>query len=243
MSSLQINNLFKNNKRLQKGLFLTYEGLDGSGKNTHVTNLVSYLKEKGYKVLQLSFPDYENPIGRVISSYLRGEYGDVQSVPHELICIAYGADRARFRDEIKNHINNGGIVIADRYTYSNLFTAAKMPESERADFIEWIELIEFDEMKVVRPDHNFYLYVDPSISIKRIEERGKREYQEGKEDIHENNNQLLIDTAKTYFDHANTNNDWTIINQMNGNKQMPIDEVFEKVKEEVDNILKKQVKK
>jgi len=237
MNNSQIYNLFKNKKKIEKGLLLSVEGLDGAGKGTHVKNLVSYLEKKGYNVVKIGFPNYSDPIGKVISSYLKGEYGDIQSVPHELVCIAYAADRAKYRDEINQHLKDGSIVIADRYTYSNLFTAAKMPKEKRKSFIQWIEQIEFDEMHVVKPDHNFYLYVDPSVSIQRIEERGKREYQEGKEDIHENNKQLLIDTAETYLDFANSREDWTIINQMKNGKQMSIDDVFALVVEEVNYII------
>lgn len=238
MNKIQVYNMFKNSKRLENGLFLAFEGLDGAGKGTHVDNLVDYLKNQGRKVVKISFPDYENPIGKVISSYLRGEYGDVQNVPHELICIAYAADRVRLRDEIKHYLENGWIVIADRYTYSNLFTAGKLPKEKRTKFIEWIEQIEFNEMRIIKPDHNFLLYVDPSVSIKRIEERGKREYQEGKEDIHENNKQLLIDTAETYVDLASSRKNWTIIDQMKNGKQMSIDDVFDIVKKEVNEVLK-----
>lgn len=207
------------------------------GKQTHSTKIVKYLEEKGHKVLKVGFPNYDTPLGEVISSYLKGEFGSIQDVPLKLICITYAADRARYANEIRNHIKNGGIVIADRYTYSNLFHAAKMKQEDRQDFINWIEEIEFSEMKIVEPDYNFYLYVDPTISLQRIEERGKRDYQEGKEDIHENNAKLLIDTAQTYLDFAKSKDDWIIIDQMKDGNQLPIDEVFELVKEQVNNII------
>jgi dTMP kinase len=230
--------MFKKSKRLERGLLISFEGLDGAGKQTHVNNTIEYLKDLGHKVHKVAFPDYDSPVGKVISAYLRGEYGDAKSVPHELVCVAYAADRAKFKDEIESYLENGYIVLADRYTYSNLFTAAKMPKEQREDFIKWIELIEFNEMHVVKPDHNVLLYVDPSVSIQRIEERGKREYQKGQEDIHENNKQLLIDAAETYYDLASSRDDWTIINQMKNGKQMSIDTISKMVKKEIDKILK-----
>ncbi|MNV36093.1 Thymidylate kinase [compost metagenome] len=237
MNKLQVYNLFRKKRELNKGLLITFEGIDGAGKGTHVNQLEKELRSTGYKVKKISFPDYKSPIGEVIASYLQGDYGDVKSVPHELICIAYGADRAKMRDEINSYLNNGYIVLSDRYTYSNLFTAAKMEESKRLPFIEWIEDIEFKEMKVVRPDWNFFLYVDPQISIARTKERGKRDYQNGKEDIHENNSQLLIDTTKTYIDFANSKDNWIIINQMKDKKQIPIDEVFNMIKSHVKTLI------
>lgn len=238
MNKLQVYNLFKKSKRLKEGLFISFEGLDGSAKGTHTKLLEKYLEGLGHTVHVVSFPEYERTIGKVIASYLKGEYGDINSVPHELVCIAYAADRARLKEEITNSLSNGHIVLADRYTYSNLFTAGKMPKEKRQEFIDWIEDVEFNELKVVKPDHNFYLYVHPSVSIERIESRGKREYQEGKEDIHENNKQLLINVAETYYDFAESKDNWTIINQMDeNNKQKSMDEVFLMIKDKVNDIL------
>lgn len=233
----QIYNLFRNKKRLKKGKVITFEGIDGSGKRTQVNKLAEYLKELGYKVKVFSFPVYEQPIGKVISSYLTGGFGDVNQVPHELICIAYGADRARLKEKFNFYINNGYIVLCDRYTYSNLFSAAKMDRSKRKQFIEWIENIEFNEMKVVKPDYNFFLYVDPSVSMERMKQRGNREYQQEKEDIHENNVQLLSDAAETYFDFSKGKKDWFIINQMKDGNQLPEDKVFLMIKDKIDIIL------
>ncbi|MNC37718.1 Thymidylate kinase [compost metagenome] len=237
MNKLQVYNLFKNRRELNKGILISFEGIDGSGKRTHVNQLEEELKEMGYKVKKFDFPNYKSTIGKVISSYLCGEFGDINNVPHELICIAYASDRAKFREEINWYLNNNYIVLCDRYTYSNLFTAAKMEESKRLPFIEWIEKLEFNEMKVVRPDWNFFLYVDPNISIDRIQERGKRDYQNGKDDIHETNSQLLIDTTKTYLDFANSRKDWIVVDQMENGKQLPIDDVFDLIRLQIKTIV------
>lgn len=238
MNKLQVYNLFKKSrKKIADGLFLAFEGVDASGKNSQTKMLEEYLKSEGYLVKRIGFPQYERPIGKVIASYLKGDYGDINNVPYELICIAYASDRAKMRDEINNYLSNGYIVISDRYTYSNLFTAAKMEKSKRESFIEWIENIEFNEMKVVRPDKNFFLYVDPQISIKRINERGKRDYQNGKEDIHESNSDLLIETTKTYLDLASKRDDWIIIDQMKNGRQLSINEVFEILKKKINDLL------
>lgn len=236
MSKLEVYNMFKKSKQLKdnQGILVSVEGLDGSGKGTQVNLLKEYLEKQGYKVAKYSFPQYESLIGKVISSYLKGEYGDVQSVPYELICIAYGADRAQASNEIKNLLNAGYIVLADRFTYSNIFTAAKMPEEKWLPFISWIEEMEFNQLRVAKPHYNFYLHVDPEISIQRIAERGKRDYQEGKEDIHENNEKLLRDTSRAYLRLASSNtNKWSIIDEMNTNStQKSIEEVFELLKKE-----------
>lgn len=240
MDKLQVYNMFKKSKNLKnnKGLLITYEGLDGSGKGTQVKLLKEHLEEEGYKVAVMSFPQYETLIGKVISSYLKGDFGTIESVPHELICIAYAADRSEASNTIKNLIDAGYIVLCDRYTYSNIFTAAKLPKEKWENFISWIEDLEFNQMRVVKPHYNFYLHVDPKISLMRIKERGKREYQEGKEDIHENNAELLNNTSKAYLHLTSMNSKWSVIDEMNKDgSQKSIEEVHEMIKDEFNKLI------
>jgi dTMP kinase len=222
-------------------LVITVEGIDGCGKGTNTKKMVEYLESRGKSVKLYSFPRYESTIGKVIARYLKGEFGPIDKVPYELICTAYAADRASIQNDIKNSFECNGIdiVIMDRYTYSNLFTAAKLPEEQWKSFIDWIEDLEFNNLGIRKPDYNFYLYIDPMVSIQRINERGKREYQEGKEDIHENNSQLLINTAKCYLQFAKSKDNWFVIDQMKDGNQLSTDEVFELIKEKLDIILEK----
>jgi dTMP kinase len=222
---------------IKEGFLLAVEGLDGSGKNCQTNKMKEYLESKGIVTHLISFPQYETVIGKEIAKYLQGEFGDKDQVPYALICIAYAADRTSIQNEVFTALARGEYVIMDRYTYSNLFTAAKMPEEKWTPFIEWIEDMEFNNLQIAPPDYNFYLYVDPQISIKRIAERGMRDYQEGKKDIHENDSELLINTAKCYLDFAMNKPNWFIIDQMNGEQQLNQEEVFEKIKEKLDLII------
>lgn len=183
----------------------------------------------GFAVVVYSFPQYQSTVGKVIASYLQGNYGDINNVPYELICTAYAADRARFAEDIATYLDNGYIVLCDRYTYSNAFTIAKMPNEKWNDFINWIEDLEFNCLNVIEPDYNVYLHVDPTISMQRIEERGKREYQNNKEDIHESNFNLLKSASDVYLYLAQQKNNWIVIDEMENGKQLPIEEVFAKL--------------
>lgn len=223
---------------INRGKLITVEGIDGSGKNSNVQLLEEVLTRQGYNVIIYQYPQYKTTIGNVIANYLKGEYGDINQVPKELICTAYAADRAKDAEDIATYLENGCIVICDRYTYSNIFTAAKLPKEQWDEFINWIEDLEFNCLKVVKPDYNFYLHVDPEISKQRIIERGKREYQSGKEDIHESNFKLLSDTSEAYLYFANKQDNWIIIDEMKDGKQLPIEEVFAKFFAEVSKILK-----
>ena len=69
-----------------KGLLITVEGLDGSGKGTQSGLLLDSLREKGIPVRLVSFPDYDHPSSALVKLSLSGEFGsepgDVLSLLH-----------------------------------------------------------------------------------------------------------------------------------------------------------------
>lgn len=224
---------------MNRGKLITIEGLDGSGKGTNVQLLEHALIEAGYPTVTYSFPEYDSTVGKVIAKYLQGEFGNVEDVPVELVCTAYAADRARYAEDILTYLENGYIVLCDRYTYSNVFNMVKLDKSKWDNFLDWIEDLEFNCLGVARPDINIYLHVEPTISIKRIKERGKRDYQNNKEDIHESNYELLKNSSEGYLYIANNRDNWLIIDEMKDDKQLPIEVVFSKLFSEVIQFIKK----
>ena len=223
-----------------RGVLITTESIDGAGKSSNIELLSDVLTKMGYPNIVYHYPQYETTVGKVIANYLQGNYGNIEQVPKELICTAYAADRAKDAEDISMYLENGYIVICDRYTYSNMFTLAKLPEEKWDSFFEWLEELEFDCLGVMKPDYNFYLHIDPKISMNRIAERGKKEYQEGKDDIHESNFELLSNTSKAYLYFANKKDNWIIIDEMNDGEQLPIEIVFSKFYSEIDKILKER---
>lgn len=218
---------------MKKGKLISIEGIDGSGKGTQSKKLKEYLESNGENVVLFEFPRYKNLVGKIIAEYLKGNYGSIEDVPKKLICLAYALDRKNAQDEIKQYLEKGYYVICDRYTHSNLFSVAKLPEEEWDDFIDWIEKMEFDECNIIKPDITFYLYLDLNKTMNRIKSRGKREYQNNKEDIHENNKDLLLNTAKCYLKYGNNkpSNKWININQSKEDgSELSVEEVFEILK-------------
>lgn len=221
----------------KKGKLISIEGVDGSGKGTQSKKIKEYLESQGKKVALFEFPRYNNLIGQIIADYLKGQYGSIEDVPKKLICLAYALDRKNAQDEIKKYLEDGYYVICDRYTHSNLFSAAKLPENQWNKFIDWVEKMEFEECNIIKPDITFYLYVDIHTTINRIESRGKRDYQDGKDDIHENNLDLLINTAKCYLEYGKNrpSNKWININQSREDGTvLSVEEVFEIIKDNID---------
>jgi dTMP kinase len=103
------------------------------GKCSNVELLTEMLERMGFDVVVYHFPEYESTIGKIIAKYLKGNYGNIDQVPKELISIAYAADRAKHAEDIKLYLENGAIVLCDRFTYSNIFNAAKLPKEQWDD--------------------------------------------------------------------------------------------------------------
>ena len=213
-------------------LLFTFEGIDACSKQTQCDNLVNYLEKLGFKTKLFSFPRYNTMCGDLISRFLKGQ---IKDVPHELICLAYASDRKATTDEIIYYLKNDYVVIADRYTYSNLFSIAKLPEEQWAEQINWLERLEFKEFGIIKPNCNFYLYIDPLIAQQRLTERYNGD--ESKKDIYENNILLQNNVSQCYLKFAQGKEDWRIINQMNNDKQLSKEEVFELIKKEINKLI------
>lgn len=100
-------------KKTMKGLFITFEGPEGSGKSTHSKLLCDYLREKGYKVLHT-----REPGGTVIGEKLRKILLDPQNKDMSDTCelFLYLANRAQIvREVILPALKKGAIVVCDRF--------------------------------------------------------------------------------------------------------------------------------
>ena len=117
---------------------------NGSGKATQSAELVKRLNDAGRQVMHVSFPDYDSPSSALVKMYLHGDFGKNPSdVNPYASSLFYALDRfASYRTKWKDFYQQGGIVIADRYTTSNMVHQMTKfdDEQERAQFLEWLEI-------------------------------------------------------------------------------------------------------
>lgn len=171
-----------------KGKLIVLEGIDGSGKETQSNLLEKKLKEKGREVMHISFPDYESPSSALVKMYLKGDFGkNPEDVNPYAASLFYAVDRfASYRMKWKVFYEKGGIVIADRYTTSNMVHQMTKYEDEvkRKDFLSWLEKTEYGELELPRPDLVILLDIPLAVSENLVKERAKKG---GSMDIHEQN--------------------------------------------------------
>lgn len=207
------------------GKLIVIEGLDGSGKNTQAQKLLVLLESRGEKVMKVSFPNYDSDSSALIKMYLAGEFGKkADSVNPYAASSFYAVDRyASYKTFWGSFYEEGGIVIADRYTTSNaIHQCSKLPESKWNDFLEWLFEYEYRYLGIPEPDSVIYLRVDPDVSQELMRKRYDND--ENKKDIHERDVEYLKRSAKA-AEYCAKQLGWDIISCTKDGEIRPIDDI------------------
>lgn len=180
------------------GLFVVIEGADGSGKSTQLKLLKARLEAVGYDVELFDFPRYTEPSSIFVRQYLAGEYGSAAEVSPYTASLFYAMDRFEAAPQIRAALNQNKVVLADRFTGSNMAHQGSKfgSQAEKRGFFIWAENLEFELLNIPRPDINFYLNMPLEIAAKLIGKRSKAT--NTKLDEHEKDSTHLNATGKTY---------------------------------------------
>lgn len=214
---------------------IVFEGLDGAGKSTQINLLRSYLDLQGIDNKYLHFPRIDCPFfGELIARFLRGEFGEVDTVDPYLVAILYAADRDNAKGTIVSWLEAGKLVILDRYFFSNLaFQCAKIDSKEEKQRMRsWITSLEFDYYKIPKPDLSLFLHVPFEFVAERLQQERQgddRVYLQGLKDIHEESFQLQRNVNKEYIFLTNTNNDFELIEGFTNNGLLSSNEIHENI--------------
>ena len=141
----------------KKGVFICIEGLDASGKTTHAHRLVRNLQRKGFDAVYTTEPS-RGEIGRFIRTYILQRKKRVPSVVEALL---FAVDRVdHVEKEIKPALEEGKVVVSDRYVYSSLAY-----QGAAGLDLKWIEEI---NRLALPPDLAIYIDVPPEVVVKRL---------------------------------------------------------------------------
>lgn len=213
---------------------IVLEGLDGAGKSTQVKLLTEYFNQQQQNVYFLHFPRLDSPyFGDLISTFLRGEFGDIDHVHPKLVALLYAGDRWNASTEIRSYLEKNYIVLLDRYVYSNLaYQCAKLStDEEKQQLREWILQFEFDFFKIPKPDINIFLDVPLSFVEQKLKEPRQgddRSYLKGKTDIHEKSISFQEKVRYEYL-HLCKVYDLLYVDCAANNKILPASDVFQKI--------------
>lgn len=159
---------------MKKGLFITFEGIDGCGKTTQIELLKESLEKKGYTVLLTREPGAKG-LGEKLREILLNYDGEVSSNCESFLFLA---DRAQHIDTIiKPAIDKGVIVLCDRHTDS---TVAYQGYGRLLDLEQIYQLNKIATNGII-PDITFILDIDIDTSLQRIGKGRDRMENSGRE--------------------------------------------------------------
>jgi len=140
----------------KKGIFIVIEGLDGSGKTTQATLLAKRLSQS-YSVMLTAEPS-KGKIGTFIRESCL--YED-KRLPTEAEALLFAADRIEhMQKEIKPALDEGKLVICDRYVYSSIAYQGSSGLS-----LDWIKTI---NARALQPDFSVFIDVTPEHVLERL---------------------------------------------------------------------------
>lgn len=146
---------------MRKNLFIAFEGIDGSGKSTHVKLLSEKLMAEGHKIYSTC-----EPTGSPIGLMIRDIFNHRMEADHRVIAGLFVADRL---DHLLNKTNGilqkmeeGFTVITDRYYFSSYaYHSVHMP-------MDWVIEANRLSSELLRPDLNIYIDIAPEVSMERL---------------------------------------------------------------------------
>ena len=177
---------------MSMGSLIVFEGTDGSGKATQSKLLLERLRRDGLDCRPLTFPLYGQPSAAPVELYLSGALGAKPGDVNAYAASAfYAVDRyCSYKQDWGGFYEQGGVLIADRYTTSNaVHQASKLSGGERKAYLDWLFGFEYGLLGLPEPTAVFYLDVPTELTERMMR---RREAESGTAaDIHERDDAYL----------------------------------------------------
>ena len=218
------------------GKLFVIDVTDGSGKQTQFQKLQERLDKEGIEYKTVSFPNYDSPSSSLVKMYLSGEFGEnAKDVSPYIASTFYAADRyATYKKDLEEYYNNGGLILADRYTTANMVhQAGKISdEKEREKFLDWLWDFEFNLYGLPVPTEAFFLNMPPEYAFKLMENRKNKFTHEDKKDIHERDKNHIIDSYNAACSLVDKYN-WYEVKCVKEDKLRTIEDIHEEIYKEI----------
>lgn len=202
-------------------MLIILDGIDGAGKTTQTELLIKRLKKHGCKTKTLDFPQYkQNFFGGMVKQFLNGDFGGIDKVDPHLASLLYALDRWENSRAISRWIKSGAVVVMNRYSTANMIhQSVKLPLKQRAQFIRWIEKLEYEIFGIPKPDLVIYLSLPYTLAYALIKKRGNAK------DIHEKDQKHLANAANMGMRLARARN-WKIVECNEGKNKIRSKEII-----------------
>jgi dTMP kinase len=209
-------------------LFITFEGVEGSGKTTQIQRLKKYLTRKGL-LCKVTREPGGCPIGeKVRKILLNPDHGEM--VPMSELLLYEAARAQHVKEVIEPFIKKGGVVLCDRFSDA---TIAYQGYGRGID-LNWIEHLNHLSSQGLRPDVTFLLDCPTDVGLKRALQRNRTLKQEREERFEREEIRFHQRVRKGYLAIAKKEpHRVKLIDTWEGEEK-----VFEKIRIIVDNLLR-----
>lgn len=213
------------------GKLIVIEGIDGSGKGTQLQLLLKYFNEKQTKYAYFDFPQYGKTFfGDFAGRFLNGEFGHFSRINPYLASFPYAADRWQVKTKLWQAINDGKIVVCNRYTPSSIYQAVKIKPLQRKEFIDWVKKLEYEVFGIPQPSLVIFLYVPLVFAKKLIAQKNQRSYLSvGIKDQYEKNSVYLKKVESLYLDIVKSDKKWVKIDCVENDRLLSPELIHKKI--------------
>lgn len=155
---------------------IAIDGTDASGKATQTSLLAQRLRSEGYRVTEISYPNYSSLSSGPVRMYLDGSLGkNAGDTDAYAASVLFAVDRfASFRSEWKTDWErNDTVILLNRYTTANaVHQLSKIDdEQEKENFLTWLFDFEYGLLGIPAPDAVIYLEMPTEITLSLLNKR------------------------------------------------------------------------
>ena len=145
-------------------MFISFEGIEGSGKSTQIELIEELIRAKGYQVKKLREPGTTELGEKIRNIFLEKTSETVDPITEAF--LLYASRKHLDQNFLRQNLNDGAIVIADRYADATL---AYQSYGKGLDH-NFVKLIH-DSSQLLSPDLTFYMDISAELSRERISDR------------------------------------------------------------------------
>ncbi len=216
---------------VRRGKLIVIDGTDGSGKATQTKLLINRMKFEHGPVETIAFPQYGKKSAGPVEEYLSGAYGSAKTVGPYRASLLYAVDRFDASFQIRDWLESGKHVVADRYVSANMGHQGSHIEdpAERGKFFTWDREIEHELLQTPKPDINIILHVPAAIAMELTKQRGGWKAKIAR-DILETDVKHIEAAEKTYLEMAERfPNDFRVVECVENGQLLSIESIHERV--------------
>ncbi len=194
---------------IKKGLLVSFEGIEGSGKGTQINLLTAVLKENKIPCQVIREPGTTS-LGKQIREILLHRQSHICIMSELLLFLA--ARKQLIEEKLVPELSHRQVIILDRYTDSTLaYQGTALP-------LELIESLHEKAEIRLKADLTFYLKIDYQLSLKRQKQRNEKQdfFEQKKQDYFNavlNNYQKIADREPERFKVIEADQDLTSVHQ------------------------------